>query len=551
MAMRIARIFSFGIGILFFLSGLVWAEEAATNDAVRYRLTILTEPAAAKIVIFNSATEYSPGVGLPPGKYNISVSHPGFHEEKGYIEVLNSDWLGKVILRPQQPEDKTAAKSLETEWKRIEQEKLALEDARNRLENDRKKFDLQLESERKKLDQIIADIEAQKKSIIFQQLELAQAQYDIDAQRLEISEKLNRLERDDYSEGGEKSLQFIAKQMAKNAEKSEPQTIALFTQKLDKPLINQLATVEPEDNKLAVVEELPNKLVTVDSQHEQADKVYEDTSEQAPAKLKVSEVHEPEMDTAVGEANSQVGVMEKVGELPDAVAQKLDNQEDEDQQPVEFESADSNKIADSASLATIPTPLESSVSVDRSGAVDISQLVASSTQAPDNPIDSYAKPDDNGKEAQQAVGEAYDNAEFQELLDAVVAELRRYQPKYRRSASKSPVQQQIKALLAKQIETLKNLAPEDPRVQRIQRLYKKRYTVVVGLFSDERRAVKVEDKIRSLGLVAYREPAKTKRGIFHRVAAGLFEDLKQAKEANEILRTHLDVGDTIIRVFSQ
>ncbi len=63
----------------------------------KYRLTIITDPADAKVRIADPEMAYSPGIQLLPGSYQIEVSHPGFETETWKIEIKAKDFSEPVV----------------------------------------------------------------------------------------------------------------------------------------------------------------------------------------------------------------------------------------------------------------------------------------------------------------------------------------------------------------------------------------------------------------------------------------------------------------------
>ncbi|MBF0156795.1 MAG: PEGA domain-containing protein [Magnetococcales bacterium] len=68
------------------------------SDSPRFHLTIITVPEEAEVSLLTYPEPYRRGMELPPGRYPVKVSHPGFREEIGYIDIVDRDWGGKVVL---------------------------------------------------------------------------------------------------------------------------------------------------------------------------------------------------------------------------------------------------------------------------------------------------------------------------------------------------------------------------------------------------------------------------------------------------------------------
>ena len=138
-----------------------WATgEPVAHPAPRH-LTILTEPASAKIEILNIAPPYRPSMLLNPGRYHIAVSAPGYKPEKGFIDITDRDWTGKVILHPIATPARTTKETgcpslaeggeqrnetckdrarLDNEWRELEKEKRELEQMRTQFAQEKRAF---------------------------------------------------------------------------------------------------------------------------------------------------------------------------------------------------------------------------------------------------------------------------------------------------------------------------------------------------------------------------------------------------------------------------
>ena len=120
----------------------VLAAANPTKNTTPHHLAIFTEPPEAKVEILNIDTPYRPKMLLNPGRYYIAVSFPGYETEKGFIDIVDQDWKGKVTLRPLMA---AANLDLDEEWRKLEEEKLKLE----RLRQDLAREKLGLEKSKK------------------------------------------------------------------------------------------------------------------------------------------------------------------------------------------------------------------------------------------------------------------------------------------------------------------------------------------------------------------------------------------------------------------
>jgi cell division septation protein DedD len=431
--MRIMNVYRVGVRLIFLLSMLLWVANPAMA-AKGYQLTIITEPAHAKVTILNTSTEYAPGVLLPSGRYNILVSAPGYQEEKGYIEIQSKEWVGRVVLQKSAQHDDPDLTAIDLEWQRINMEKMALQKSQS-----------QLSAERLVFEQQKVDIENQKKKIIMQQIELAQAQYEVDAQRLEISEKLNRLDRLEKSAAKIDELQQQTKLIP---QKTQP-------------------TIKPKQESKKPIEKSKKPL----------------------------QVNKPKVENASTPVQKPVIAIAKL----------------------------ENMVAPKKSKSEAPRAV-----------ITEKQFINLVNNSKAKALSTHAKlPTANPKK----VGDS----KLQKLVVNVMADLKAYQPKKMAKKKNSALKNQVKRLKA--------LAPGNTDVKLIQRLYKKRYIVVVGLFTKKNRSVSLTKKLKKQGFTAYYEQANTKNGKLYRVAVGLFEKRSQGLEAKKLLLENMKIKDTILRVF--
>lgn len=65
-----------------------------------YRLTIATDPATATVRILNIKPRYQPGMALPPGSYNISVTAVDYFPVRKWVRILDADLTETIKLEP-------------------------------------------------------------------------------------------------------------------------------------------------------------------------------------------------------------------------------------------------------------------------------------------------------------------------------------------------------------------------------------------------------------------------------------------------------------------
>ncbi|MBF0195036.1 MAG: SPOR domain-containing protein [Magnetococcales bacterium] len=462
MSKRIMQVYCVGMRLVLFLSILLLVANPnialAKDSSSGYQLTIITEPAHAKVTILNTSTEYVPGVSLPSGRYNILVTAPGYQEEKGYIEIQDKEWVGRVVLQRSTEQNNPDLTVIDLEWQRINVEKVALQKAQS-----------QLVAERLVFDQQKAEIENQKKKLIMQQIELAQAQYEVDAQRLEISEKLNRLERLEKSSSRNSDLQQSDKLNIQDT-----QSTIKPIKESSKLLVANIK--ELEESKSRIVKDVVNIVELNKKTKKEAEKLKKN-SEQATAKKQKNTIVKPEY---------------------------------------------------------IVTPNKPKKVVPRSVITEkqfIDLVKNSNERAPSAKV----------LQTTESPKQVNKGSKLQKLVEEAMAELRVYQPK-KKSKKKNRE-------LKNKVYRLKELAPNNSDVKKVLRLYKKRYIVVVGLFTKKNRAKSLVKKLKKQGVSAYYERTNVKNNQLYRVASGLFEKRDQGLAVQKMLLKKMKIKGTILRVF--
>ena len=122
------------VSVLSILLFFVQTVPATAVQEQTYRITILTEPKNAKVQVelFGMLSEYVFGAKLPQGRFHIIVSHPGYVTENGYIEILNKDWAGKVVL--QSISDSVPVATDDAQRRKLTKEKTLLAAEKQKLE---------------------------------------------------------------------------------------------------------------------------------------------------------------------------------------------------------------------------------------------------------------------------------------------------------------------------------------------------------------------------------------------------------------------------------
>jgi hypothetical protein len=118
------------------------------GDTPPHRFTLLVEPANAKVEILNLKTPYQPEMLLKPGRYHIAVSAPNHVTERGFVDVTDQDWIGKVVLLPMttpakgEENEESVAARIEEEWQKIKREKEQLSKNKQNLDREKEKLEL-------------------------------------------------------------------------------------------------------------------------------------------------------------------------------------------------------------------------------------------------------------------------------------------------------------------------------------------------------------------------------------------------------------------------
>ncbi|MBF0445107.1 MAG: SPOR domain-containing protein [Magnetococcales bacterium] len=177
-------------------------QDGTTDNQDLYNLTIITEPPEAKVEIemFDMPAKYVPGVKLPAGRYSINISHPCYTPQKGYIDITDKNWAGKIILKPEfansAPQnanninDDIAKERLKLNEERaaFNVEKLAWEKMRLQYENN-KKDKIQLNNDNLKQQNLDLDQKTFNQDSSEQQVAqlLAQVMNDLQSNQLTIN----------------------------------------------------------------------------------------------------------------------------------------------------------------------------------------------------------------------------------------------------------------------------------------------------------------------------------------------------------------------------
>src|SRR5262249_3422781 len=67
---------------------------------IAYKLTVQAVPVDSRIEFEKSPLEYRPGMKLPPGPYDLVVSHEGYKPERRQVIIQDADVMLPVTLPP-------------------------------------------------------------------------------------------------------------------------------------------------------------------------------------------------------------------------------------------------------------------------------------------------------------------------------------------------------------------------------------------------------------------------------------------------------------------
>ena len=103
-------------------------ENAPTPES--WSFSIEAEPETATVALLNGPEAYRPGMPLPPGRYEIEVSAPGFATHRERVTHLESETLHQVQLEripdvgPEGPQTQSVANSAASDSTAVEQERV-------------------------------------------------------------------------------------------------------------------------------------------------------------------------------------------------------------------------------------------------------------------------------------------------------------------------------------------------------------------------------------------------------------------------------------------
>ena len=498
--------------VLLLLSNPLLAEKPLSHGARQYRLEILAEPADAKVEILNLDTPYQPNMLLSPGRYYISVSAPGHEIEKGFIDISDRDWKGKVTL-----DLLVAPANLDEGWNKLEEEQNKLRRFRQemsrekmRLEQNKKeiaKAYQEMEKERGELDRAYQNIEKERR-------ELVNAHHGIEKERRELVNARQDMEKERgkataASQEIEKERRELAK-VQQEIEKERRETVKV-PQKMEKEG-RQLR----EDNPVYIAKTAAKPLVKarpaaikpspVKDQH-----VYVPSSNRPP-------ILAPRAKVPVPQVSAQTNTVKIVPEIQAKTAPKT-------QAKILAKAATEvgRKLQTAMSGESKKVARES-----RQGG----QQRSSPQTTPKMIPESFVRKRDTT--SQESVAQ---------LLDDGMAYLKQPAP----PGQSLPLPEGLEAL--QKLRKARKLEPGNVAVKEALQLYNRRYLVYAGLFRQRERADLLTKNIRELGLPAFQQPIHVEEKPVIRVCVGLFLQRDHAVKGLQLLKEKLRMKDAFLRAY--
>ena len=526
--------------VLLLLSNPLLAEKPLSHGARQYRLEILAEPADAKVEILNLDTPYQPNMLLSPGRYYISVSAPGHEIEKGFIDISDRDWKGKVTL-----DLLVAPANLDEGWNKLEEEQNKLRRFRQemsrekmRLEQNKKeiaKAYQEMEKERGELDRAYQNIEKERR-------ELVNAHHGIEKERRELVNARQDMEKERgkataASQEIEKERRELAK-VQQEIEKERRETVKV-QQEIEKER-RELAKVQQEiEKERRETVKVPQKMEKEGRQLREDNPVYiaktaaKPLVKARPAAIKPSPVKDqhvyvpssnrppilaPRAKVPVPQVSAQTNTVKIVPEIQAKTAPKT-------QAKILAKAATEvgRKLQTAMSGESKKVARES-----RQGG----QQRSSPQTTPKMIPESFVRKRDTT--SQESVAQ---------LLDDGMAYLKQPAP----PGQSLPLPEGLEAL--QKLRKARKLEPGNVAVKEALQLYNRRYLVYAGLFRQRERADLLTKNIRELGLPAFQQPIHVEEKPVIRVCVGLFLQRDHAVKGLQLLKEKLRMKDAFLRAY--
>ncbi|MEO5340514.1 MAG: SPOR domain-containing protein [Magnetococcus sp. MYC-9] len=542
-----------------------------------HHFTLLTEPQNAKVEIVNLKSPYQPNMLLKPGRYHIIVSASGHETEKGFVDVVDQDWIGKVVLRPlneavmeEEPEERSNAR-LQEEWRKIKQEHTSLEQARRVIAQEQHKLDLT----RKELDAARQSVELAKKEWVGKQ-----ASCPSPTESRSVADDKPVVENKPVVDG-KPAMESGPAAEARPAVESKPAAEA-------RPAVESKPAAEAKP----VVESKPVAEVRPAVESKPAAEVRSAAESKPAAEVRPAAESKPVAEVRpVVESKPAADSRPAVDSPPAPDAKPLAN----DKVPAESRALlDSKPVDDSKSVAeskplvgSKPTPDGKSVAL---ALTDVEPLVKEKPPAPavrselptpvppphvntrervrkalvqeettpPPPVQEIGESPPRAGEPETAEGAAApattpappsatvatDQGPLSAVLTAAMAYLQQARPP--QSAPPPEGEGVLRALRQAQQQE-----PGNPSVDTALKLYEKRYIIYTGLFENKVKADEMVENIRALGIPAFLQPMTVKGRSTSRVCIGLFLTQEDADKNLRHLKENMEIKDPILRIYRQ
>ena len=541
---------------------LLAGEGTGTASKTPHHFTLLVEPSGAKVEILNLKAPYQPNMLLKPGRYQISVSAPDHETEKGFIDVTDQDWIGKVVLRPinaptarKEDLDETSTARLEEEWKKLKQERETLEKARLVLSQEQERLDLA----KKDLDttrQVVEKTKQEQETLEKARLALSQEQEKLDLAKKDLDTAREALETTKLERNALEKARFSLSQ--------EQEKLDLDKKELDKAK-KALETTKLEKNNLEkarlTLSQEQEKLDLDKKELDKAKRAMETTKQEWEAKKisppsladhgPVAET-KPVADKPTAESKRalpvptpapQIAARSKVMEAPTQTVAEA---------PTVHEAAPLPPTTTTGS-ETAPPPTgepngdqetikqaENATAPLQQGMTNRTTAAATTETTPGEATETApaAPPDQTPSKATPS----------KEQTAALLANGMRYLQQARAPQSGPPPEGK-EAL--RQLRQAQQADPANKSIAQALQLYAKRYVIYTGLFEHKEKADEMVQHIQALGIPAFQQPMVVKGKPANRVCIGLFLTQAEAHATLQHLQASMEVKAPILRIYKQ
>ncbi|MBF0184867.1 MAG: SPOR domain-containing protein [Magnetococcales bacterium] len=466
------------------------AESSKQNaDATAHRFTLLVEPAHAKVEILNLKTPYQADMLLKPGRYHIAVSAPNHVTERGFVDVTDQDWIGKVVLLPMSPpskgeeNDDGVAARIEEEWQKIKREKDQLGKTRQNLDREKEKLELSF----KELEQNKATLETQRK-------ELETGRRELENARKELENKRASTPAADNKAGSDKA--------AGSDNKAQPEKALLTDKPLGEKPVRELRT------------ELP-PVPTPPPQVAPRNKANKEPPLDAPVPVPA-----PMPAPVESEANRATVASPGASEAATTVNPLTETATEEPATPL---SAPAPSLPEESAAALTPTP-------------------PTVPPAPATPVATEEKA--SAPTAAPAVATATGGEDVNAVLHSAMRYLRLPRP------PRSEAPPESEGILNK-LQMAQKEHPGNQAIAQALQMHAKRYIVYTGLFESKEKADAMVKNIQTLGVPSFLQAMTVKNKPVLRVCIGPFLQQAEAEKSLQFLLNKVEILNPIMRIYKQ